>query len=59
MGGMSNPPMVATTGTNPLLRKQLKTEKQQKPSNFENISRVTFLKHKNSKKQGTGTVTSR
>jgi hypothetical protein len=28
-------------------------------SNFENISRVTFLEHKNSKKQGTGTVASR
>jgi hypothetical protein len=25
-------------------------------SNSENISRVTFLKHKNSRKQGTGTV---
>jgi hypothetical protein len=28
-------------------------------SNSENISCVTFLKHKNSKKQGTGTVASR
>jgi hypothetical protein len=28
-------------------------------SNFENISSVTFLKHKNSRKQGTGTVASR
>jgi hypothetical protein len=28
-------------------------------SNSENISYVTFLKHKNSKKQGTGTVASR
>jgi hypothetical protein len=28
-------------------------------SNSENISCVTFLKHKNSRKQGTGTVTSR
>jgi hypothetical protein len=28
-------------------------------SNFENISCVTFLKHKNSRKQGTGTVASR
>jgi hypothetical protein len=28
-------------------------------SNSENISCVTFLKHKNSKKQGTGTVVSR
>jgi hypothetical protein len=28
-------------------------------SNFDNISCVTFLKHKNSKKQGTGTVASR
>jgi hypothetical protein len=27
-------------------------------SNSENISYVTFLKHKNSKKQGTGTVAS-
>jgi hypothetical protein len=27
-------------------------------SNFENISCVTFLKHKNSKKQETGTVAS-
>jgi hypothetical protein len=27
-------------------------------SNFENISYVTFLKHKNSRKQGTGTVAS-
>jgi hypothetical protein len=27
-------------------------------SNFENISCVTFLKHKNSRKQGTGTVAS-
>jgi hypothetical protein len=27
--------------------------------NFENISCVTFLKHKNSRKQGTGTVASR
>jgi hypothetical protein len=27
-------------------------------SNFENISYVAFLKHKNSKKQGTGTVAS-
>jgi hypothetical protein len=27
-------------------------------SNFENISSVTFLKHKNSRKQGTGTVAS-
>jgi hypothetical protein len=27
-------------------------------SNSENISCVTFLKHKNSRKQGTGTVTS-
>jgi hypothetical protein len=27
-------------------------------SNSENISRVTFLKHKNSRKQGTGTVAS-
>jgi hypothetical protein len=27
-------------------------------SNFENISCVTFLKHKNSTKQGTGTVAS-
>jgi hypothetical protein len=26
-------------------------------SNSENISYVTFLKHKNSRKQGTGTVT--
>jgi hypothetical protein len=28
-------------------------------SNFENISCVAFLKHKNSRKQGTGTVASR
>jgi hypothetical protein len=28
-------------------------------SNSENISRVAFLKHKNSRKQGTGTVASR
>jgi hypothetical protein len=28
-------------------------------SNSENISRVVFLKHKNSRKQGTGTVASR
>jgi hypothetical protein len=28
-------------------------------SNSENISCVAFLKHKNSKKQGTGTVASR
>jgi hypothetical protein len=28
-------------------------------SNSENISGVTFLKHKNSRKQGTGTVASR
>jgi hypothetical protein len=28
-------------------------------SNFKNISYVTFLKHKNSKKQGTGTMASR
>jgi hypothetical protein len=28
-------------------------------SNFENISCVTFLKHKNSRKRGTGTVASR
>jgi hypothetical protein len=28
-------------------------------SNSENISCVTFLKHKNSRKQGTGTVASR
>jgi hypothetical protein len=28
-------------------------------SNFENISYVTFLKHKNSRKQGTGTMASR
>jgi hypothetical protein len=27
-------------------------------SNSENISRVTFLKHKNNKKKGTGTVAS-
>jgi hypothetical protein len=27
-------------------------------SNSENISRITFLKHKNSRKQGTGTVAS-
>jgi hypothetical protein len=27
-------------------------------SNSENISRVTFLKHKNNRKQGTGTVAS-
>jgi hypothetical protein len=27
-------------------------------SNFENISRIAFLKHKNSRKQGTGTVAS-
>jgi hypothetical protein len=28
-------------------------------SNSKNISRIAFLKHKNSKKQGTGTVASR
>jgi hypothetical protein len=28
-------------------------------SNSENISRVAFLKHKNSRKQGTGTMASR
>jgi hypothetical protein len=28
-------------------------------SNSENISNVTFLKHKNSRKQGTGTMASR